>query len=95
MMVIDTSILLDDHFDNFISSQIERGRFSSVSEVVRAALQLVEYVENQKNELAEELEKGEKSGFVRDINRKSFIKNLHSRHLDNGLLSERQSTGRD
>lgn len=84
-MAKNTSILLGHHFENFIDGQIQSGRFSSASEVVRAALRLFEEEENQKKELIKELRKGEKSGFVKDIDRKKFIKSLHNKHLANGL----------
>lgn len=80
-MAKNTSILLGDYFDNFINHQIQSGRFSSASEVVRAALRLFEQEENQKNELIKELKKGEKSGFVKNFDRNKFIKNLRSKHL--------------
>ena len=41
-MAKNTSITLGEHFDSFISQQIETGRYASVSEVVRAALRLFE-----------------------------------------------------
>lgn len=84
-MAKNTSILLGDYFDNFINAQIQSGRFSSASEVVRAALRLFEQEENLKNELVKELKKGEKSGFVSKFDRKKFVKNLHSKHLADGL----------
>ena len=84
-MAKNTSILLGDHFDNFINNQIQSGRFSSASEVVRTALRLFEQEENQKNELIKELNKGEKSGFVQKTDRKKFIKKLHGKHLTNEL----------
>ncbi len=84
-MAKNTSILLGDYFDNFINYQIQSGRFSSASEVVRAALRLFEQEENKKNELTKELKKGEKSGFVKNFNRKKFIKTLHNKHLTNEL----------
>ena len=77
----NTSILLGDYFENFINAQLQSGRSSSASEVVRAALRLFEQEENQKNEFTKELKKGEKSGFVKKIDRQEFIKNLHSKHL--------------
>lgn len=79
-MAKNTSILLGDYFDNFVNHQIQTGRYSSVSEVVRAALRLFEQEEGKKNELVKELKKGEKSGFVQNFDRKKFMKNLHDKY---------------
>jgi antitoxin ParD1/3/4 len=84
-MAKNTSILLGEYFDNFINYQVQSGRFSSASEVVRAALRLFEQEENQKNELIKELKKGEKSGFISKFDRKKFIKTLHRKHVKDGL----------
>ncbi len=84
-MAKNTSILLGDYFDNFINHQIQSGRFTSASEVVRTALRLFEQEENRKSELIKELKKGEKSGFAPTVDRKELIKNLHAKYLTNGL----------
>lgn len=81
----NTSILLGDYFDNFISSQIKSGRFSSASEVIRTALRMFEEEESKKSELIKELKKGEKSGFVKDFNRASFLDNLHQKYTKDEL----------
>ena len=52
-MAKNTSILLGDYFDKFINSQVHSGRYSSASEVIRAALRMFEKEENkQKKELS-------------------------------------------
>ena len=84
-MAKNTSILLGDYFDKFISYQIETGRFSSVSEVVRAALRLFEEEERKKEGLISALKEGEKSGFVKNFDRKKFMNNLHGKHTADGL----------
>ena len=84
-MAKNTSVLLSDYFDKFISHQIDTGRFSSASEVVRAALRLFEQEENKKDELIKELKKGEKSGFVKKFERKKFIKSLHDKYVTDEL----------
>ncbi len=84
-MAKNTSILLGDYFNDFINHQVQSGRFSSASEVVRAALRLFEQQENQKAELIKELKKGEKSGFVQKFDRKKFVKTLHDKHLSSEL----------
>lgn len=84
-MAKNTSVLLGDYFENFINSQIQKGRFSSASEVVRAALRLFEQEENKRNELIKELKKGEKSGFISKFDRKKFMKTLHDKHVTDEL----------
>ena len=84
-MAKNTSILLGDYFDKFINRQIDSGRFSSTSEVVRAALRLFEQEENKKDELIKELKKGEKSGFIKKFERKKFVKNLHDKYATDEL----------
>jgi antitoxin ParD1/3/4 len=77
----DTSISLGDYFDNFILQQVNSGKYSSASEVVRAALRMFEYEEKKKLELITELKKGEDSGINQNFNRDSFLKELHTNHL--------------
>lgn len=79
-MAKNTSILLGDYFNDFISEQISSGRFSSASEVVRTALRLFEQEENKKKELVRELKKGENSGFVEDFNKKDFLGSMHKKY---------------
>lgn len=79
-MAKNTSILLGDYFDNFINSQLKTGKFSSASEVVRAALRMFEQEETKKETLIKELKKGEKSGFVENFNRETFLDNLNKKY---------------
>lgn len=80
-MAKNTSILLGEYFDKFISEQVQSGKFSSASEVVRAALRMFEHEESKKTELVKELKKGEISGFVKDFGRDDFLSKLHQKHL--------------
>ena len=80
-MAKNTSILLGDYFDNFISRQIKSGKYSSASEVVREALRMFEYQESKKTELIKALKKGEKSGFVKNFDRNELLNNLHKKHV--------------
>lgn len=80
-MAKNTSILLGDYFDHFINQQVKSGKFSSASEVVRAALRLLEYEEAKKAELIKQLKKGEKSGYVRNFNRDNLLKALHQKYV--------------
>jgi len=73
----NTSILLGDHFHKFIDNQIKTGRFSSASEVVRAALRTFEHEETKKSQLIKELKEGEKSGFIENFDRNEFLSSIH------------------
>ena len=80
-MAKNTSILLGDYFERFISSQVETGKFSSASEVIRSALRLLEQQETKKQELISALKKGEDSGFVENFDREEFLKKIHKKYL--------------
>ena len=71
----NTSVTLGKHFEKFISQQIKNGRFSSASEVIRAALRLLEEREVKLNALRQALREGEKSGFV-DYSLDALMKEL-------------------
>ena len=72
----NTSMLLGDHFEQFIQQQVDSGRFSSASEVVRNALRMMESEEIQKKALNKALESGEKSGIFSDFDPKTHLKKL-------------------
>ncbi|WP_394145688.1 type II toxin-antitoxin system ParD family antitoxin [Vibrio atypicus] len=76
-MAKNTSITLGDHFDGFIANQIQSGRYSSASEVIRSALRLLETQETKMNTLRQLLIEGEESGTV-DYDLDSFINELDS-----------------
>ncbi len=81
-MAKNTSILLGDYFDSFITQQIKTGKYTSASEVVREALRLFEFEQSKKTELINELKKGETSGIVKDFDRRAFLTQLHTKHAD-------------
>ncbi|CUS47553.1 MAG: toxin-antitoxin system ParD family antidote component [Idiomarinaceae bacterium HL-53] len=76
-MAKNTSITLSDHFDGFISNQIQSGRYGSASEVIRSALRLLEIQETKMNTLRQLLVEGEESGAA-DYDLDSFIDELDS-----------------
>lgn len=69
----NTSVTLSDHFTQFVDQQIEEGRFSSVSEVVRAGLRLLEEQEAQLQALREALIAGEQSGPSKPFDFEAFL----------------------
>ena len=71
----NTSISLGEHFYTFVAEQLNSGRYSSTSEVVRAGLRLLEDSETRLGTLRKMLQDGESSG-VADYDYDSFIEEL-------------------
>ena len=72
-----TSISLNTHFDEFISDQIDVGRYDTTSEVIRAGLRLleeheIEYTHKMEN-LRNALIEGEKSEIEKDYSINDII----------------------
>ena len=78
-MARNTSILLGEHFEDFISAEISSGRYNSASEVIRTALRLLETEELKKKDLNKALAQGEKSGFEKNFDPKTHLKKLQSK----------------
>jgi antitoxin ParD1/3/4 len=61
-----TSVTLGDHFQQFVDTRVENGRYGSASEVIRTALRIMEREEREEEAKMEALrasiEKGIKSG---------------------------------
>ncbi|UOB73988.1 type II toxin-antitoxin system ParD family antitoxin [Pseudoalteromonas sp. APM04] len=90
-MAKNTSVTLGEHFDSFISQQLETGRYGSASEVLRAGLRALEDQELKMNNLRNMLVEGENSG-IADYSYDTLLSDLgelpHRRHSvsNNGLL---------
>ncbi|WP_320199441.1 type II toxin-antitoxin system ParD family antitoxin [Agrobacterium sp. rho-13.3] len=70
----NTSVNLNDHFDAFIAQQIEEGRYTSASEVVRAGLRLLEEKETELAHLRTALIEGEDSGPATPFDFDEFVR---------------------
>jgi len=77
----NTSISLGNYFEEFINHEVKSGKYSSVSEVIRSALRLLEHEEKKEKELIKALKIGEQSGFVENFNSKQNLIELHRQHL--------------
>jgi antitoxin ParD1/3/4 len=69
----NTSFSLDEHFNAFIEGEVASGRYGSASEVVRAALRLLEDRETRLNALRQSLLHGENSGQATSFDFDAFI----------------------
>lgn len=74
-MAKNTSVSLGEHFEEFIGSQIDSGRYGSASEVVRAGLRLLETTESRLEVLRQALREGERSGRA-DYSYESLVSEL-------------------
>lgn len=79
-MAKNTSILLGEHFEKFISREVSSGKYGSASEVVRTALRILESEEEKKSALIKALVKGEKSKRV-NFDSKTHLAQLHKKYL--------------
>jgi|SRR5699024_11041714 len=80
----NTSISLGNYFDQFISSQIEAGRYKNVSEVIRAALRLLEKEESKTIALKNAIQEGLDSPRVENFDFDENLKQLKAQKRNNG-----------
>lgn len=80
-MAKNTSILLGNHFESFINTEIASGKYNSASEVIRTALRLLELEEQKTKRLLEELEIGEKSEMIENFDPEKHLQNIHRKYL--------------
>lgn len=74
----NTSISLGTHFESFIETTVENGRFSNASEVVRAGLRLLEEEENRIIALKNAIREGIESGRAENFDPKQHLETLKS-----------------
>lgn len=81
-MTRDTSISLGDHFTDFVDRQIESGRYESVSDVVRAALRLLEARETSVNGSPAPAIAGEGSGPAAAFDSTASAGRMRPKHVE-------------
>ena len=77
----NTSVVLSDHFNEFITKAVESGRYNSASDVVRAGLRMLEAEEEKLKRLREAIDEGEASGPPEPFDFDDFLNRMHSKHL--------------
>lgn len=80
-MAKNTSILLGEHFEKFITNELSTGKYGSASEVVRTALRMLESEEEKKSALIKALIAGEKSRRIENFDPKAHVAKLHKKYL--------------
>ena len=76
----NTSIILGEHFDNFIQGEIKSGRYSSASEVVRNGLRLLEVEKTKIDAINKALIIGENSGNPLPFDNEKFKSRMRKKH---------------
>jgi antitoxin ParD1/3/4 len=71
-----TNISLTPHFETFISRALENGRYHNASEVITAALELLEAEEKKTAALSTAIEEGLASGWVSDFDPEAYLKEI-------------------
>jgi antitoxin ParD1/3/4 len=84
----NTSVILGDHFAEFIERQVDEGRYGSASDVVRAGLRLLEEREMKIEALRNALVEGEQSGAPVPFDFDAFV----ARKRRKGKRSEKAAT---
>jgi putative addiction module CopG family antidote len=74
-------VLLGTHCDQFMSSAIMSGRYSSKEDVVRKAILLLEIEEKKIAMLHTELMAGEMSQMVENFDSQVFLKQIHEKYV--------------
>ncbi len=81
MTARNTSVSLGDHFASFIEAQVNKGRYGSASDVIRAGLRLLEEHEARVRLLQEALIAGEQSGPPVVFDNEGFLEKMRTKHV--------------
>jgi antitoxin ParD1/3/4 len=72
----NTSVVLTDQQEAFVRTQIEQGRFASVSEAVRAGLSTLQERDQMMDALRREIDAGDASGPATPLDIDAFLADL-------------------
>jgi len=78
-MTKNTSVMIGDHFEGFIAQSVASGRYSSASDVMRAALRLLESNERRLSALRSAIAEGDASPESEDIDGKQAFTALREK----------------
>ena len=76
----NTSIILGDHFDNFIQEEIKSGRYASISEIIRTGLRLLENEKMKIEAINNALTQGEDSGQPIEFDNQKFKDRMRKKY---------------
>lgn len=80
-MAKNTSVILGNHFETFVGDHVSEGRYGSASEVIRAALRLLEEREIRLEALRSALIEGEESGPPQPFDSQDFLREMKNKHV--------------
>lgn len=80
----NTSISLGLYFEAFIEDRVAKGSYQNKSEVIRAALRLLEREENNLMLLSNAIRDGMNSGIAVDFDPQEHLKELKAKRQANG-----------
>lgn len=83
-MRTNTSVSLGHYFENFVTAQINEGRYKNASEVIRAGLRLLEAEENRVLMLKKAIQEGLESPRVENFDFDEHLVRLKEARRKNG-----------
>lgn len=78
-MARNTSVILGEHFDDFIKAEIESGRYKSASEILRSGLRLLEDEKRKIQAINQSLVVGELSGNAVEFDNEKFKRKMRQK----------------
>lgn len=81
------TVTLDDHSADFVDRLVKQGRFESISDVIRAGLQLLDERQKQIERLRAAIIEGEESGPSQPFNLDEFLAQMHGERASKAIKS--------